>query len=404
MSSKKKRKILKVGLLLNSYNIPLWEFLIIKKLISSHYASIDLVVLNESYRLKNSFLKKVIGNWKFVIFHLYNLIDQYFFKVERNAFEIKDVSLALGEINTITLSPYTNSDSNYLKFEDIEKIKNHNLDVLLKLGSGVIKGDILSASHFGVWSYCYGHSSINNGEPAGFWEVFENNDVTGSTLQILSNDSDKGRILFKSFSATNKVSVHRNRNNSYWKSLSFLPRKLESLYNLGGEEFLRSVDQLNRHPIVYSNKLYGMHDATNWKMLKLLVKLFFRLLGSRFSRLFLSGKWSLFFAFGEGMSFSFRKFKVITPPKDRFFADPFVVFDSNKYFIFIEEFIAKFNKGRISVIEMDENGIYQIKDQGFKCHQLKESLSKMEGVHGSELNVPLSAQSYNSLQQQFKKE
>ena len=32
-----------------------------------------------------------------------------------------------------------------------------------------------------------------------FWEVFENIDITGSTLQILSEELDAGNILFKSY-------------------------------------------------------------------------------------------------------------------------------------------------------------------------------------------------------------
>ena len=56
------------------------------------------------------------------------------------------------------------------------------------------------------------------------------------------------------------------------------------------------------------------------------------------------------------MSTSFEKFKNIFPPKDRFWADPFIIFKNNKYYIFIEEFIFKTSKGHISVFEMDDKG------------------------------------------------
>jgi len=359
VSPEKKRKRLKVGLLINSYNLYLWEYILINKLIHSHYASIDVVVINKSYKVDRTFSEKISTRWKYLIFNFYNIFDQYFFKVERNAFELKDASVILSEISTIGVKPISNFASDSFQYEDIEKIKNHNLDVLIRFGFGILKDDILDASKYGVWSYHHGDSAVKRGEPSGFWEVFENIDITGSTLQILSKDLYEGKILFKSFSSTNKVSVHRNRNNCYWKSLSFLPRKLEELYNLGGEEFFRRVDNYNKYPVFYSNQLYSVKNASNWKMLKLLVRLFIRLLGRRFSRLFLTGKWSLFFVFGEGLSFSFFKFKVITPPKDRFFADPFIISENNKYYIFIEEFINKFNKGRISLILMDESGQYQ---------------------------------------------
>ena len=39
--------------------------------------------------------------------------------------------------------------------------------------------------------------------------------------------------------------------------------------------------------------------------------------------------------------------------------------------------------------EEDSEGNFRVTDQGLKCKQLKEALSKMEGVRGTELNVPL---------------
>lgn len=60
----------------------------------------------------------------------------------------------------------------------------------------------------------------------------------------------------------------------------------------------------------------------------------------------------------DKISTSFFKFKKILPPKDRFWADPFIIEKNDKYYIFIEELIYKENKGKISLIEMDKNGNY----------------------------------------------
>jgi hypothetical protein len=44
------------------------------------------------------------------------------------------------------------------------------------------------------------------------------------------------------------------------------------------------------------------------------------------------------------------------PSKDRFWADPHPVWVDGKYYIFVEEFSRRRNKGHISVIELDESG------------------------------------------------
>ena len=61
---------------------------------------------------------------------------------------------------------------------------------------------------------------------------------------------------------------------------------------------------------------------------------------------------------GEGLSTSFSKFKIIKPPSGSFFADPFVIKEKDKYFIFIEDYDKKLDKGNISFIEINKNGDY----------------------------------------------
>jgi hypothetical protein len=350
---------LKIGLLIDSYNLVLWEFILIKKLIESNYASVELVIVNTSIKPKKTFDKILFNKFKFLIFSLYNLFDQYFFKIEHDAFEKIDATSLLEKIKTINVEPIKSFSSDIINGKDNEQIKNNNLDVLIRFGFGILKGDILKAAKYGIWSYHHGDSKVNRGAPSCFWEVFENIDITGSTLQILSEELDAGRILFKSYSSTNKVSVHRNRNNSYWKSLSFLLRKLEELHSVGGEEFLRRVDKENQFPNFYSNKLNSVNNITNWIMTKYLFIHLFRLIKRKFSQFFFNDQWSLSYIIGKGLSKSFWQFKIIHPPKNSFFADPFIIKKHENYFIFIEEFDKTKSKGHISMIEMNPDGQYK---------------------------------------------
>jgi len=80
----------------------------------------------------------------------------------------------------------------------------------------------------------------------------------------------------------------------------------------------------------------------------------------RLSNKFYFNQWSLLFSL-EGphkIPLSFESFKSITPPKDRFWADPFVIFRDGRYYIFVEEFFYETKKGVISVIILTEDGEY----------------------------------------------
>ena len=57
------------------------------------------------------------------------------------------------------------------EYEDIKRIKELNLDLLIRGGSGILRGDILDACPNGVISFNHGDNDINRGAPPGFWEV-----------------------------------------------------------------------------------------------------------------------------------------------------------------------------------------------------------------------------------------
>jgi len=49
-------KKLRIGLLINSYELPFWEYIIIEQLMNSGYASIELVVLNANKEVRKTLL------------------------------------------------------------------------------------------------------------------------------------------------------------------------------------------------------------------------------------------------------------------------------------------------------------------------------------------------------------
>ena len=67
-------------------------------------------------------------------------------------------------------------------------------------------------------------------------------------------------------------------------------------------------------------------------------------------------QWFLIFSFeGKFEQKSLKNFQKIIPPKDRFWADPFIVFKDNIHYIFFEEYIFEKNKGHIAYFTIDKN-------------------------------------------------
>ncbi len=347
---------LRIGLLLDSFVLPAWAYEMLVTVQQSPYAEIALIVLNDSEEAKRrSFFSRVVAAWGNILYVAYCKLEARVFTVDPDAFEQRNATALLQNVPVIPVKPHRTLYSDRIQHDDIAKIEKHAIDVFVRLGFRILRGKILQAARYGVWSYHHGDNEVNRGGPPGFWEVFRGHAVTGSILQILTEDLDNGTVLYRSFSSTDRHSVRRNRNNYYWKSLSFLPRKLKELHAVGGTEFLRRLGSANGLPF-YSHRLYV--TPRNGEFALLLTKHLVRSATRKVRRMLFPDQWILLYDMRDGLSQSLWRFKRIIPPRDRFWADPHVVYRDGTYHIFIEEFVYKSGKAHISRIEMDERGNY----------------------------------------------
>lgn len=78
--------------------------------------------------------------------------------------------------------------------EDLAAIRPYGLDFILRFAPGPVRGGILALPPLGVWSFRLGDERYRGG-PAGFWECYEGDPVTGAVLERLCDDPDGGVVL-----------------------------------------------------------------------------------------------------------------------------------------------------------------------------------------------------------------
>lgn len=355
MANPKQTK-LRVGLLMDRFDVPSWQYSMLAQIKNSDYAAIDLVVLNGSHAAKRSLPARLWGNRHALVHMAYSALDRKLFQSSPDAFESKSALELLAGIPTLTVEPHRTGHADWVTDGDVDAIKKYELDVLIRLGFRVLKGPVLSAARAGVWSFHHGDSDVIRGGPAGFWEVVEGHSTTGVVLQQLTPDLDNEVTLYKSYSHTDHLSVHRNRNNYYWKALSFVPRRLRELHALGKGAFFDSLRAVNTPFRFYSHRLY--RRPANRETLRLLAKHFLRYAAFKIGRSLFIHQWVLMFDLRDDLSTSCWRFRSIVPPKDRYWADPHVLSKDGQYHIFIEEFSYARRKAHIAVLVMDQDGNY----------------------------------------------
>lgn len=352
---------LRVGILIDNHTQPAWAYAMLERIIGSSYAEIVLVVTKGSMRpTTKSSIKDTLSQKRRKLDHAlylgYTKLDNKLFRLGHEAFEPKSTRELLRDIPTIEVTPKQTKLSDRFALDDIARIKTYDLDVIVRLGFRILRGDILRVPRYGVWSYHHGDNSVNRGGPAGFWEVFEQHPVTGCILQVINEDLDNGQVLCSSFSATDYASVKRNKNRYYWRAVSFVPRKLEELFHKGPERFFAESKETDHPPMFYDRRLY--REPTNLEFAPLLTKHVARYAQMKFERKLYRDQWQLRFDLRDGLSTSFWRFQSIVPPNDRFWADPHLLYRDGKYYIFLEEYLYQTQRGHISVIVMDEKGNY----------------------------------------------
>ena len=359
---------LRIGLLLNGTELAAWAYRMIEIIKDSDYAEISLIVENtlpaEKRRLTlvSQIASKIRSGqfWTTVIRLTLTTLERRLIGKPGglpNASKQVDGKDLLAGIEVIKVHPKRQGFSDYIEGDELARIQAHNIDVFIRLGFRILRGEILRSARYGVWSYHHGDNRVNRGGPPGYWEVMESSPVTGTMLQVLTEDLDGGRVLYRSYSSTHDMSLADNKSNVQWKTLHFIPRKLKELHEEGEEIFFARVKEENAHPEFYDRRLYKV--PTNSELGVLLWKKLLQKCRRKWNDALYFMQWFLLYDIREGISTSFWRFKHITPPKDRFWADPFIVARDNKYYVFIEEFPYATQKGHISLIVMNKDGSFE---------------------------------------------
>jgi len=350
---------LRIGVMLDSMQSSAWVAKILADIQASEFAEVVLVVINDAPRTtpKRSFRERLRMYWIHGLYNRYVAWDKRANGGERDAFASVALKTILGNAEIISSKPLQKGFVDRFTEEDVNRIKEARLDVLFRFGFRIIRGGILGTARYGVWSFHHGDNREYRGAPPGFWEMYERNPVTGSLLQILTEDLDGGHVIYRSLAATNFDSLYLNRNATYWKTAEFPMRRLRQLYYYGWE-FIKALPEYNEKD-EYTKAIYKTPRApvmarflARWTATWLKRKLRARVVRQR-------TQWFIALRRREGkrtVASGMTGFQILPIPGGRFHADPFLFQRNGKTYLFFEDFDFRAKKANISCLEVDENG------------------------------------------------
>ena len=336
MSTKK----LRIGFIIDQNPIPLWQYFVIEKV-----SQLDFCELCQINQINNINKEK---NVKITIFQtLLNNYEQRKIIQNPSSFEKK-------ELLTFSKFLHISKDlilDNELIIDHDKKIDELNLDVIINFSSLKIKGKIINSIKYGIW-YFNSNSTIVD-DLIGFNEILNELPIITTNLQCIIDNEKNEKIITKCYSPTNFLSLRRSTNTLNWNKSKILLLSLEKLYNLN--ELSKSV----QNETISNNNVNLCEVPNSYQYIRLFSKMIQKSIKSKFYNKFYFDQWILMFNYGPRLSTSFSKFQLLKPQKDRFWADPHIVFEDNQYYIFLEEFFYTQKKGHITLLQIDKNGNIQ---------------------------------------------
>ncbi len=326
---------------------------------------LDLSILIFDGRKQNqrsSYIKKFFIHFKRggliskVILRLQEIIEGYFFKVKHLENKSRIVK-NLNKVNKIYISPERKGFLDIFNDKDSAKVSNYNLDLILRFEFDIIRGPILESAKHGIWSFHHGDNQVNRGGPSCFWEIVLGQDVIGTTLQRLTPELDGGKIIDKAY-YNRSWSLIKSRNTVLESSVILLIKNFNILKNSSLVNY--KLSKTYSHKLYKSPNLYYVFYYIISFYVIVLKKLVRKL-----SSLFLNkkfGSWSIAISKGNFQNIILHKLKILNPPKNEFWADPFIFSFNKKRFIFFENFEYDKSKGKISCGYIVNNKLIEIKD------------------------------------------
>jgi hypothetical protein len=323
-----------------------WQSEIIDELCDNEFVSIKSVLLVENAKAKQLIsLSTLLSKISHFFFFVHQRLDELLFSDNNSLMRFCKPKKWVKSIRKIDLSKSEIS---------LETLFKH-LDLVLMFDPIKLENEILDIPKYGIWDLTCHNVDLNIKCLPGYWELVDHAPELITNLEMLGADG-QSKILYQSSQITDYFSIYKNQQNHLKRLKLITLRVIQKLSEQGESYFSDQLKLHNRALEEAKDGLLAMPDLFDSIKNQLLHIRF--LIKDSFLKLIYSDYWFVLInteksidAFG-----GFGEFKPIDSPKDRFWADPFVISRNARHYVFVEELLFELGRGRISCIEIGDNG------------------------------------------------
>lgn len=333
----------------NGFQFPAWQAQTIQNLLEVSDVELALIILDSRKppEIRSSPTENQIDPKSGLFWRLYN---KFYAQKKSKALQSKDLSKEIKDTPRINgRIEKVENDTETFAEQDIESIKSYQLDFILKFGFGNLEGASLNAAKFGIWEFHHSDPTKYQTKIPCFWELYNENIVTGASLQRVSKKPGQ-RILLK---------------NGFLKTELFYPKNIDKIHFMSSDwpvEMCVDIrnnqfENLNTPSSLSTVKVHS--SPTNFELVKFFFKQLKILFKKAYKTLFITDYWNIGVANGPIQAFldpenlpEVEWFPKL--PKNKFIADPFGIYYNDKLHIIYEDFLFHERIGTTASLEFND--------------------------------------------------
>ena len=336
----------------NSQRFPAWQAASIRALMDVDGVEMSLLIVRDTPPHADGRFSKLKDRRRL----LWTLFNKGY--VERRSRASRPVDMAIELAHVPEIHCRTIETGRFgERFSDADEaaIRESNLDLILRFSFGIIKGGVLTAARFGVWSFHHGDERSFRGRPPGFWELVEGQHTVGAILQRLTERLDGGVVLHRGFFRAIPYSYLRTRDEAFLGSAVW-PSVVVRQIQCGDTDAIEADASSTDAPV--------RRDPTNTTMVRFLGRQATQFILAQVRGTTRAAKWTIGVADAPISAFlstpTPRIRWIAERGPTRYLADPVAIDHEGRLTALVEDYDYATHRGVISAVDLEGDGSAEV--------------------------------------------
>jgi hypothetical protein len=338
---------LRFAIMCNGFTFPAWQAECIRAIMDQGLAKPVGLILDGTVRDRPKRLMERLRSKRFA----WNLFQRVAVNWRATATRPVDLSLELADVPVLRCSPTKRGGGQYFDQADVAAVRELRADFVLRFAFNIIRGEILTAARFGVWSFHHDDLDRYRGTPACFWPMHCGDSVQGVTLQRLTEGLDCGIVLDRCWLKCVQHDYAKNRDNAFMYA-SDLPARICRGIRAGQTAELTASPSATTAPV--------RTIPTAKQVVGFSVRAGAKALGNAVSSRVLDSHWAIGIIdrpIDSVLSGVLPEPRWLRPTRrGHFLADPFAARVDGKLVVLAEDYTSRSSRGHISAFQIDASG------------------------------------------------